>query len=532
MRLAAQKLELFYRMKIGCGIETSPERKRLKFSQLRCKTLLLLLTLTVAAIAVQGYHPGTEDAEIYTPGVLKLLHPTLFPYDAQFFQSHAHLTLFPNLIAGSIRAAHLPSNVVLFLWQFTSIFLLLLACWELSGKCFTDVRARWAGVALVAALFTVPVAGTALYIMDQYINPRNLAAFATIFAIARVLDKKYVQAGLFLIFAAVIHPLMSVFAFSYCVLLVWMEKFDPRLALVAGFLPFGITFEPPSKAYHEAAVSHSYHYLLRWEWYEWLGLIAPIAILWWFSRIARAKQSPNLDRMCRVLIVYELVYSACALLLSFPARFESLARLQPTRSLYLLYLLLFLFAGGFLGEYVLRNRVWRWFLLFLPLSAGMFMAQRALFPASAHIEWPGTTPKNQWVQAFVWIRDNTPTNAIFALDPFHMRIPGEDENGFRAVAERSMLADAVKDSGAVSMFPPLAQEWLREVQAQSNWKNFRLQDFRRLQMEYGVSWVVLQQPGVAGLDCPYQNQAVQVCRLNSASPRGAGIPVLQGVAAR
>jgi hypothetical protein len=136
-----------------------------------------------------------------------------------------------------------------------------------------------------------------------------------------------------------------------------------------------------------------------------------------------------------------------------------------------------------------------------------------LFPASTHIELPGATPKNQWVQAFDWIRTNTPGDAVFALDPFHMNIPGEDQNGFRAIAQRSMLADAVKDSGAVTMFPPNAEEWLKQVQAQSGWKTFQAQDFRRLQQEYGVNWIVLQRPGTEGLDCPYKNAAVLVCRV-------------------
>jgi hypothetical protein len=83
----------------------------------------------------------------------------------------------------------------------------------------------------------------------------------------------------------------------------------------------------------------------------------------------------------------------------------------------------------------------------------MWIAQCALFPASAHIEWPGVQPQSSWAQAFVWIRQNTPVDALFALDPFHMQIPGEDANGFRVIAQRSML-DAVKDSGAVAMFPP------------------------------------------------------------------------------
>ena len=481
---------------------------------MKLKDFFLLLLLTVGALLVHGYHPWVEDAEIYLPGVEKILHPELFPFNAQFFESHAHLTLFPNLIAASVRISHLPLVVVLLFWQLTSIFLLLLAGWQLAGKCFIDQKARWAGVGLVAALLTLPVAGTALYIMDEYINPRNLTAFAAIFAVVKVIDGKYFQATAFLVFAAAIHPLMSAFVLSYCAVLLCIKQFDRRFASLALLLPFGISFEPPSPAYHQVALSHAYFYLLRWHWYELLGVVGPMALLWWFSRIARSRQLRNLGLLCRALIVYQFVYLLAGVVLSIPARFESLARLQPMRSLYLLYVLFFLFAGGLLGEYVLKNRVWRWAVLFVPLWAGMFLAQRALFPASPHIEWPGASPKNQWVRAFEWIRANTPDNAIFALDPFHMGIPGEDANGFRAIAQRSMLADAVKDSGAVTMFPSIAEEWLKQVQAQSGWKTFQAQDFRRLQAEYGVNWVVVQQPGSAGLDCPYHNAAVLVCRVN------------------
>ena len=480
---------------------------------MKLRDCFFLLLLTLGALLVHGYHPWVEDAEIYLPGVEKILHPELFPFNSQFFESHAHLTFFPNFIAASVRASHVPLDVVLFFWQVTSIFLLLLACWQLISKCFPDQSARWAGVVMVAALLTLPVAGTALYIIDQYMNPRNLVAFAAIFAIAKVIDRKYFEAGLFLVFAAAIHPLMSVFVLSYCAVLLCLKQFDRRFAGVACLLPFGISFEAPSEAYHEVALSHSYFYLLRWSWYEWLGVAAPVAILWWFSRIARARKLWNLNLLCRALIVYEIGYVLAGVVLSLPARFESLARLQPMRSLYLLYVLFFLFAGGLLGEYVLKNRAWRWVALFAPLCAGMFLAQRALFPGSAHIEWPGAMPKNQWVQAFDWIRINTPRDAVFALDPFHMNIPGEDQNGFRAIAQRSMLADAVKDGGAVTMFPPMAEEWQRQVQAQGGWKTYQTRDFLRLKAEYGVNWVVLQGPGADGLDCPYRNAAVLVCQV-------------------
>ena len=122
-------------------------------------------------------------------------------------------------------------------------------------------------------------------------------------------------------------------------------------------------------------------------------------------------------------------------------------------------------------------------------------------------------PKNPWAQAFAWVRQNTPSDALFALDPDYMRISGEDVIGFRCLAQRSRLADTVKDGGVVSMFPPLANEWWEQVQAQRPWKNFRAGDFDTLHSRYGVNWVVLQQPGGDGLACPYANFAVRVCRL-------------------
>ena len=94
-----------------------------------------------------------------------------------------------------------------------------------------------------------------------------------------------------------------------------------------------------------------------------------------------------------------------------------------------------------------------------------------------------------------------------------MNLPGEDENGFRAVAERSRMADYAKDRGVVTMFPALANEWLTQTQSLKDWKRFGVPDLLRLKETYGVDWVVLQQPGIAGLACPYRNATVLVCKV-------------------
>jgi len=507
------------------GIEMSGQTQIISSKGWRANVPGLFL-LTFCALLIHGYHPFSEDAEIYLPGVEKILHPQLFPVGQEFFASHAHLTLFPNLIALSLRITHLPFETGLLLWHFASVLLFLAACWQLTGVLFSTTRARWAGVALVAALLTIPVAGTALYILDQYLNPRNLAAFAAVFAVTRTLEKKYLRMLIWLAFAAVVHPLMAAFAFSLCFLLIALEQSKsaqqaklrvPSATALLCLLPFGITLAPQaSRAYHEAATYHGFHYIQRWAWYEIVGAVAPVALLWWFA-VSRRQEWGNLAKLCRALVIYNLVYLAAALIVDFPARFEALARLQPLRSLHLLYILMFVAGGGLLGEFVLKNKLWRWLVLFVPLCAGMFAAQRAIFPNSAHVELPGLAPRNDWAQAFRWVRDHTPEDAVFALDPLYMRLPGEDSIGFRCLAQRSRLADAVKDSGAVSMFPPLADDWWTETQAQTPWKSFRAEDWTRLKARFGVDWVVLKDaaasPNVAGLDCRYSNANIRVCRV-------------------
>jgi hypothetical protein len=487
----------------------------------RAKELALLLLMAFLAMLVHGYHPGVEDAEIYVPGIKKLLNRALYPQNAAFFESHAHLTLFPNLIAGSIRLSHLPFDWALLLWQYFDIFLLLLGCWHVGRLAFRTAHARWGGVALVAAVLTIPVAGTALYIMDEYLNTRSLSTPAVLFIVINIVERKFARAALWTLATAAIHPLMVVFGFSYCIVFWWLDRQGtaekPRDAKIAAAMalmfPFSL-FPPASDVYRKILEGRPYFFLLRWQWYEWVGIFAPLVLLWWFRSIARKNSLPVLEKMCAALVLFGLVFFAIGLVITVPAKFTNLVELQPMRALHLVYVLFFVFAGGLLAEHVLNNRAWRWAVLFVPLCAGMWYAQRQLFPSTPHLEWPGADPRNDWVSAFLWIRQNTPVDAYFALDPDHMTLLGEDQHGFRVIAERSRLADNVKDSGVVTMFPKLANTWLDQTQAQRAWKSFQRSDFENLKRAYGVNWVVLQNPAVVGLTCPYQNRSLSVCRVD------------------
>jgi uncharacterized protein DUF6798 len=484
----------------------------------KLRPYLYLILFTAGALFVHGYHPGIEDAEIYGPGIKKLLNPELYPFGAEFFLNHARMTLFDELIAASVRATHLSFDVTIFIWYLASIFLTLLACWRLSAHCFRKPEAQWAAVGLVAVLLTIPVAGTSLYIADQYLTPRSIVTFALLFAALSALEGRKVAGAIWSIVAICIHPLMALFGLSYAFILWCMRQrrfsIDNEWNLRAlMMLPWNVSL-PSTNAYKEALSTRPYFFLMQWHWYEWLGAIAPFFLLWWVERLSKERSKPTVRLMSRALSVYGFSYFVLGLVLTLPARFQAEARLQPMRSLHMLYILMFLFVGGLIGEYVLQTRVWRWVVLFLPLCGVMFLVQRQLFPASAHIEWPNAAPANDWLQAFHWIRHNTPSDAVFAIDPEYM--DKDDQHGFRVTAERSRLADAVKDSGAVTMFPdqPAPGHWLEQLAAQRGWRHFEEKDFHQLKKLYGVSWAVLEGPICLTLQCPYENQTLFVCRVD------------------
>ena len=484
--------------------------------QSAAKTLLLLASVTLLAFLVQGYHPGVEDDGVYLAAIKKDLNPALYPHDADFFREQLQATIFDKVIAGSVRLTSLGVGKTVLLWQFISIALILWGCLRIARRIFTESHAQWAAVALVAGLLTLPIAGTALYLVDQYLHPRSLATAAILAAIVAVLDRRPVRAGFLLALAFVIHPLMASFGISYCIFLWWRAK--PSILSVAAAVPLGWVFQPTSPAWQQAAITRDYYYLSRWHWYEWLGVIAPLLLLWGIYGLAKKNSSTVQANMLQARValrsmLFGVFQLAVAIAIVLPPSLDRLKPFQPMRFLHLLYLIFFLLFGGLIGQKILRTHIYRWLLLFIPLGVGMFWVQRQTFAATQHFEWPGAKPRNSWVEAFEWIRQNAPSDSLFALDPYYMEMPGEDFHGFRALAARSTLADYVKDAPVATQVPTLAVRWKEEVDAQQGWKNFQASDFQRLQRSFGVNWVVLAQPGVKGMDCPYQNPTVLVCRL-------------------
>lgn len=488
---------------------------------------LLALFFALLGFCVMGYHPGAEDDGVYLAAVKADLNPALYPHDAAFFQLQMRTSVFDTWMARFVQGTGMSVAAAELLWQALSILLIVWACWSIVRHLFEEAAAQWAGVALLTAMLTIPVAGTALYIMDQYLHPRNPATALILFAVARILQGKRWQAVPLLVFAFILHPLMTVFGISFCCVLVLTlsEPFQAQLrtlrarmfrtagAPVAALIPFTWIFSPPSRTWLEALRSRHWFNIYQWEWYEWLGALAPLVLFWLVARIAAKRGETNLARFSTAVLVYGVFQQAAAMIMLAPPSLICLSTLEPMRYLQLVYVFLTLIGGAYIGRYVLKTRAWRWALFLLLTNGGMFVAQRQLFASTPHIELPSMVSANPWQQAFAWIRQNTPQNAYFALDPHYLALPGNDCHGFRALAERSQLADAIKDTSVITKVPELGPVWERQVEAQKGWPNFQIQDFKRLKAEFGVDWVLVSYPQPAGLLCPWHNESLAACRI-------------------
>ncbi|HEY1902108.1 MAG TPA: hypothetical protein VGG56_06745 [Terracidiphilus sp.] len=501
--------------------------------------ILPLLLLTALGFAVMGYHPGFEDDGVYLAAVKADLNPTLYPHHSDFFRLQMQATIFPGSMANFVRLTRIPLAWAELLWQFAALLLILWACRRIAAQIFPEVQAQWAAVAMVAAMFTLPVAGTALNIADQHLHPRNLATALILIAASSILKGKRWQAIPLLVMAALLHPIMAALGMSFCAFLALalLEPVPFRLrategSVAASVVPLGWLFVPTNSSWRLALASRSYYSVYRWTWYEWLGALAPLFLFWLLWRLAERQsglaqdrvrgraqdqaQKRSLDRLARfalAVFAYGVFQQVVAMALLAPDSLDRLTPLQPMRYLQLVYVFMALAAGGLLGRFLLKKIIWRWALYLLLFNGGMFLVQWELIDDGAHLELPGMATDNPWLQAFDWVRQNTPENAYFALDPRYLAAPGEGFHGFRALAERGQLSDAIKDTAVVTEVPSLAPLWHQQQLALTGWKHFRLADFERLKAEFGVDWLLVSYPQTPGLDCGWHNSVVAVCTI-------------------
>lgn len=490
-----------------------------RLPRFRGRNILLVFAFSILAMAVMGYHPGIEDDGVYLTAIKSELNPALYPHDAEFFRLQLQATMFDKWVAGLVHGTHVPLAAMEFVLQFLSILAIIGSCWSIARVLFEDEWVQWAGVALTGAMLTLPVSGTAVYLADQHLHPRNVATALVLLAVSRILRERLWQAVPLLLLSFVLHPIMAALGISFCMFLTfamhepvhaWLRSLRDALATA---VPLGWIFESPTPEWRRALETRSYFFLYRWTWYEWLGALGPLVLFWLLWRIALKHRKIVLARFALAVFAYGVFQQSVAMVVLGSPTLVRLTPMQPMRYLQLVYFFMVLVGGCLIGKFLLKGSAIRWAGFLLMVNAGMLYSQVRLFPSSEHLEIPGRQSGNEWLQAFAWIRQNTPADAYFALDPYYLSAKGEDYHSFRALAERSQLADMVKDPAVVTQVPELGPDWERQADATAGWQRFKLPDFEELKNQLGVDWVLVSFPAPAGLDCGWHNAQLSVCRI-------------------
>jgi len=185
------------------------------------------MLLTLVCLLVHGYHLGLEDEAVYLPAIKYELDATLFPHDSIFFLNQMKYTIYPKTMAVLVRLTGVELSYVIFSMYIVSIFLFLLGCLRLSRKMFITPEAQWSSVMLIAALLTLPVAGTAVLLFDQYLHPRTFAAAFILFSLVEVFEGRLLKAMAWTLAAGMMNPLLACPGAFFAAFLAWRRQSLP-----------------------------------------------------------------------------------------------------------------------------------------------------------------------------------------------------------------------------------------------------------------------------------------------------------------
>jgi hypothetical protein len=289
----------------------------------------------------------------------------------------------------------------------------------------------------------------------------------------------------------------------------YLLAFAGAVAVLFASADIDAYFSPVSQTYRAVVWTRQYLFIDEWKSYEYLGLVAPIVMAAYARN--RYRNSPEIQAILSAIVFSGCTIALLCLVFVEPMNSLLLARLQMLRIFQPIYLAGVVLLGGWLGSVYARGHH-AVFLFHVTIAASLFSAQLFTYQGNSHLEVPNKSETGNWHQAFVWISQNTPSNAVFASDPHMIEGIREDREGFRATAERSILADD-KDGGVATLSPSLAAVWTTQYRAQTDLA-FESDAARVANLApFGVTWLLLPENSKTEFRCPFRNNAVKVCRL-------------------
>jgi hypothetical protein len=464
--------------------------------------LAVLPFVVLATLNSAGYRYGASDQAFYVPAILDQLQPALYPRDSDLIYSQARLTLVDEAVAGVARATGLTLPALLGVLSVAALALMVQGAVGIGAVLY---RTWWATAALLAALtLRHAIMETGTNTLEGYFHPRQLAFGLGSLALASFLRRGPRLIAVPLVLAALIHPTTAAWFVVWLGVATFVS--EPRLrtpivgaaaigaaaavwALVSG--PLRGRFARMDELWLATLDSKDYLFPLEWPPLVWLvnvGYVVPI--VWLFLRRRAAGLLAPREQALVVGVLSLLLVFAVALVLQ-AQRLAIAMQLQPARIFWMLDFLATIYAVWAVSEMggVRRRRAAAAATAIIALSCarGAYVCF-VHFPERRLIQID--IPDDDWGRVMGWARSSA-LHSHWLADPFHAALYG---TSVRVAGRRDVFVEEIKDTAIGLYERPVAIRTRERLEALGNFRTLSPQRARDLAKQYGLDYLVTEQP--------------------------------------
>jgi hypothetical protein len=462
----------------------------------------LIPFLALATLNSAGYRYGASDQAFYVPAILSQLDPALFPRDSDLIQSQARLTVMDEAVAGAVRLTKLSLPTLFGVLYVAALAVLMWGAVRIGGLIY---QTTWATAALLAALtlrHAIMKSGTNT--LEGYFHPRQLAFGLGVIALTTFLRSGPGRAAIPLVLAALLHPTTALWFVIWLGVATYVSERHLRFALVATAAvgavvgawaliagPFAGRLAPIDDAWLATLANKEYLFPHDWPPAAWFVNLAYVPlILWLYSRRRAAGLAGPRERAMVIGLMSLVAVFAIALIVQ-SARVALAYQLQPGRIFWMLDFVATIYAVWALAE--MNGRSERRAMIVALTIAALSCVRGAYvllvrFPDRAVVEIG--VRDDDWGRVMAWARSSDESSHWLA-DPYHA---GRYGTSVRVAGQRDVFVEEIKDT-AIGMYDrPVAMRTRDRLEAIGEFSALTPARARELAAEYGIDYLVTEQP--------------------------------------
>lgn len=516
------------------------------------KHYINLIVISLVSVFIHGYQFAVSDQEIFIPYILQSANASLFPGDALFNQSSAHLSLFYPLIG--LLTNFFDIQTIFFVGYLIFQFAFFAGIYRLAKILLKNERLAY--FSLLSFILPKFIGGTATQTFDLFFGYRSVGVVFLVFYLSYLLEKKYAKSLIIAFVGILFHPLSIIpSALTLPVLFLSYSKSKTKdclkiiisslLLVVTSYIVLGRDFFNTLFSKNELWYSiikfrDAYVFASSWQLIGWAAFFLYLTLV---ILVASDISKGIRKTIINVTVISLVVFLANAILLDF-LKLPGFAQFQLVRSitpiaylglalspLFLSYKNKVLKISGFLAFLFLALNLFYLFLFTaIIFSVGVYLVkekkqmklQKNTFLLACTLiiiiyismnlqSFTGIQNKYQfpkrdddWISLQKWVLQNTNKTAKFLVPP--------TQTGFRIFSQRSIVGD-IKDGAVVIYSPNFANHWHSIANDIFSYESLEEPNFLQLQRKYQFEYFVTKIYTKLNFSLIYQNNSFNIYKI-------------------